>query len=271
MLWVLWYFALHQPMREGRTCPCGKKPPSEPAVLQCCSAEQSCCCDAPRSLSLSSNPWPLLPAKWGSCSFVPWEAGPCFLLACRFCVVIGPEACRLRRRLLCRLVPLEPIRSKNGPKLLARPTPALHRPVCGMHLPQLVTSSRPILLHLAPSPCNPRHPLHHQPDTKCNPIVPPCPLLARPALPNSACTVRAAALRMEADHPPLDPGPSPTSTNRRLLTGVVCRVPALTSCNAVHLILSLACHLCGIARYSPLPRPNRALLAEITVRRAVVQ
>lgn len=128
----------------------------------------------PWSLSLSLlDPWPLLPAEWGSCAFVPWDAGPCFLPAGRFCTAIGPEACRLRRRLLCMPVPLEPIRSKNGPKLLARPTPALHRPACGMQLPQLVTSSRPILLHLAPSPCSPRHPRHHQPDTKCNPIGPP--------------------------------------------------------------------------------------------------
>lgn len=41
-------------------------------------------------------------------------------------------------------------------------------------------------------------PARHQ----VQPHGPPCPPLARPALPNPACTVRAAAMRMEADHPP---------------------------------------------------------------------
>lgn len=216
-----------------------KEPPA--ALLSFCAAVpqagvQSSACHAALVPDLNPDPWPLPPAEWGSCSFVPWEAGPCFLSAGRFCTAIGPEACRLRRRLLCMPVPLEPIRSKNGPKLLARPTPALHRPVCGMHLPQLVTSSRPILLHLAPSSCNPRHPRHHQPDTRCNPIVPTLPFChSGPSSPfpiqHAPCAQLHCAWKLTTR---LDPSPSPTSTNRRLLTGVVCCVPALTSCNTVH-------------------------------------
>lgn len=228
-LWCSVYFGLHQPMGRDARASAEGTTPSGPSVLQSCSlAVLQMGCYAPLVPDLDHpSPWPLLPAEWGSCSFVPWEAGPCFLSACRFCISIGPEACRLRRRLLCMPVPLEPIRSKNGPKLLARPTPALHRPAFGMHLPQLVTSSRPILLHLAPSPCNPRHPRHHHPDTRCNPIVSPLPPFwpVQP-LPNSACTVRAAALCMEADHPPRPkPKPDlnqPTSPHR---CGVLCACP----------------------------------------------
>lgn len=133
------------------------------------------------------------------------------------------KGCRLRRRLLCRPVPLEPIRSKNGPKLLARPTTALHRPAFGMHLPQFVTSSRPILLHLAPSPCNPRDPRHHQPDTQVQPHRAP---LSGPSSPfptqHAPCAQLHCAWKLTTR---LDPSPCPTSTNRRLLTGVLCACP----------------------------------------------
>lgn len=233
----LWYLGLHQPMGRGARAT-AEGTTSGPAVAKSCSLavlqrwSAGQCSHAPLVPEPELDPWPLLPAEWGSCSFVPWDAGPCFLSAGRFCAAIGPEACRLRRRLVCMPVPLEPIRSKNGPKLLARPTPALHRPACGMHLPQLVTSSRPILLHLAPSPMQPSTPAtppaRHQVQPHCAPSS-PWPVQPPFQIQHAPCAQLHCAWKLTTR---LDPSPSPTSTNRQLLTGVCC-MPALTSCNTV--------------------------------------